>query len=320
MCALFGWLDYKGIVPYKVLKRLTQALANAAEERGTDAAGISYIHDGQVKIFKRPKAAHKIHFNAPDDTKAVMGHTRFATQGDKKKNYNNHPFPGHADKEFAFAHNGVLYNDNTLRRDKHLPDTHIETDSYIAVQLIEQQGKLDFDSLRDMAEAVHGNFTFTVLDQTNSIYIIKGSNPMYLLHFQSLGLYVYASTESIMKKALSKTCLGRFMSVKVDCVEGDILCIDSSGDITKEEFEPAMYRSHFMSWYNDEPYYNVHEELLLAYCGCYGVDTSDVEILLEYGYTCDEIEDMLADHSLLHETLCAIKGEEEYSDCLLEAY
>ena len=318
MCALFGWLDYKGIVPYKVLKRLTQALANAAEERGTDAAGISYVHDGKIAIYKRPKAAHKIHFIAPDTTKAIMGHTRFATQGDKKKNYNNHPFAGHADKEFAFAHNGVLYNDNTLRRDKHLPDTHIETDSYIAVQLIEQQGKLDFDSLRDMAEAVHGNFTFTVLDQTNSIYIIKGSNPMYLLHFQSLGLYVYASTESIMKKALGKTCLGRFNSSKVECSEGDILCIDSSGEITKEEFEPALYRSHFMSWYDDEPYYNVHEELLLAYCGCYGVDTADVEILLEYGYTCDEIEDMLADHSLLHETLCAIKGEEEYS--LLEAF
>ena len=73
-----------------------------------------------------------------------------------------------------------------------------------------------------------------------------------------------------------------------------------------------------MSWYDDEAYYSVHEELLLAYCGCYGVDTADVEILLEYGYTCDEIEDMLADHSLLHETLCAIKGEEEYS--LLEAF
>ena len=318
MCALFGWLDYKGIVPYKVLKRLTQALANAAEERGTDAAGISYVHDGKVAIYKRPKAAHKIHFNAPDTAKAIMGHTRFATQGDKKKNYNNHPFAGHADKEFAFAHNGVLYNDNTLRRDKHLPDTHIETDSYIAVQLIEQQGKLDFDSLRDMAEAVQGNFTFTVLDQDNSLYIIKGSNPMYLLYFQSLGLYVYASTESIMKKALSKTCLGRFMSVKVDCNEGDILRINSSGTITKEEFEPALYRSHFMSWYDDEPYYNVHEELLLAYCGCYGVDTADVEMLLEYGYTCDEIEEMLADHSLLHETLCAIKGEEEYS--LLEAF
>ena len=138
MCALFGWLDYKGIVPYKTLKKLTQALANAAEERGTDAAGISYIKDGKVTIYKRPKPAHKLRFNIPDGTKAVMGHTRMTTQGNEKFNYNNHPFPGRAGKSFAFAHNGVLWNDSELRKEKALPITHIETDSYVAVQLIEQ--------------------------------------------------------------------------------------------------------------------------------------------------------------------------------------
>ena len=92
MCALFGWLDYKGIVPYKILQKLTQALANAAEERGTDAAGISYVKDKKITIFKRSKPAHRIKFNAPDKTRAIMGHTRMATQGDKKHNYNNHPF------------------------------------------------------------------------------------------------------------------------------------------------------------------------------------------------------------------------------------
>ena len=64
------------------------------------------------------------------------------TQGNEKFNYNNHPFYGHADKNFAFAHNGVLYNDIEVRKEKHLPKTKIETDSYVAVQLIEQQGKL----------------------------------------------------------------------------------------------------------------------------------------------------------------------------------
>ena len=318
MCALFGWLDYKGIVPYKVLKRLTQALANAAEERGTDAAGISYVHDGKVAIYKRPKAAHKIHFNAPEETTAVMGHTRFATQGDKKHNYNNHPFAGHADKEFAFAHNGVLYNDDALRKERKLPDTHIETDSYIAVQLIEQQGKLDFDSLRDMAEAVRGNFTFTVLDDNNSLYIIKGSNPMCLLHFKDIGLYVYASTESIMKNALKRVGLHKFANERIKTDEGDIIRIDRNGDIIRSEFEPKLYRSKYMSWYDDSSYYNIHEEILLTYCGCYGVDSSDVELLLEYGYTCDEVEEMLADHDLLHEALHDIKymcGEDIYESC-----
>ncbi len=103
------------------------------------------------------------------------------TQGNEKFNYNNHPFAGIAgDTSFAFAHNGVLWNDRELRKDKLIPDTHIETDSYAACQLIEQQNKLDFDSLKYMAETVEGNFTFTVLDDNNSLYILKGSNPMFL--------------------------------------------------------------------------------------------------------------------------------------------
>ena len=70
MCALFGWLDYKGIVSDRLLKKLTQALANAAEERGTDASGIAYVKSDKVTIYKRPKPAHKIHFNAPNGTRA----------------------------------------------------------------------------------------------------------------------------------------------------------------------------------------------------------------------------------------------------------
>lgn len=319
MCSLFGWLDYQRIIPHKVLRKLTQALANAAEERGTDAAGISYIDEGKVVIYKRPKPAHKLHFNPPEGTRAVMGHTRMTTQGNEKYNYNNHPFAGTvSDTSFAFAHNGVLWNDKELRKDKLIPDTHIETDSYAACQLIESQNKLDFDSLRYMAETVEGNFTFSLLDDNNSLYIIKGSNPMCLLHFKDIGLYVYASTESIMKNALRRIGLHKFANERIKTDEGDIIRIDRDGNITRSEFEPKLYRSKYMSWYDDSSYYNIHEEMLLAYCSCYGVDSEDVELLLEYGYTCDEIEDMLADQSLLREALRDVKfigGEELYESC-----
>jgi glucosamine 6-phosphate synthetase-like amidotransferase/phosphosugar isomerase protein len=321
MCALFGWLDYKHIVPYKVLKKLTQALANAAEERGTDAAGISYIKGGKVTIFKRPKPAHKIRFNAPDGTTAIMGHTRLTTQGNQKFNQNNHPFYGHVDKDFAFAHNGVLYNDMELRKENHLPDTHIETDSYVAVQLIEQQKKLDFDSLRNMAETVLGNFTFTVLDEENSLYIIKGSNPMCLLHFEMLGLYIYASTESIMKKALRKVGILNFPYTRIETAHGDILKINSNGVITrsafevKEDFRYAPWLRCYDNWEDD--YYNQHEQILLEMCNCYGVDEDDIILLLDYGYSADEIEDMLCDYSLITDTVKAVKGEEDYDDFLL---
>ncbi|MFQ9435114.1 MAG: class II glutamine amidotransferase [Ruminococcus callidus] len=177
MCALFGWLDYRGIVSDKLLKKLTQALANAAEERGTDASGIAYVKGSKVTIYKRPKPAHKIRFNAPNGTRAVMGHTRMTTQGNEKFNYNNHPFYGHADVNFAFAHNGVLYNDKELRVEKHLPQTQIETDSYVAVQLLEQQGKLDFDALKSMAEISSGQFLLYRLGRKQHALHRQGQQP-----------------------------------------------------------------------------------------------------------------------------------------------
>ena len=323
MCALFGWLDYKHIIPYKILKKLTQALANAAEERGTDAAGISYIKDDRVTIFKRPKPAHKIHFNAPDDTTAIMGHTRLTTQGNQKFNQNNHPFYGHADKDFAFAHNGVLYNDVELHKTKNLPDTHIETDSYIAVQLIEQQKKLDFDSLKNMTETVQGNFNFTILDEDNSLYIVKGSNPMFLIYFEELGLYVYASTESIMKNALKKVSMKNISYTKIETTHGDIIKIDSNGIITHSEFEDKDdYK--FTPWYRysyddfEDDYYTQHEQLLFDMCSTFGVDEDDVILLLDYGYSADEIEDMLMDNDLLHSTIQNIKCNDYYDDFLCE--
>lgn len=322
MCALFGWLDYKRIVPNKILKKLTQALANSAEERGTDAAGISYIRDGQVVIYKRPKPAHKLRFNVPVGTKSVMGHTRLTTQGNQKFNFNNHPFLGHADKAFAFAHNGVLFNDDELRKCKKLPKTQIETDSFVAVQLIEQQKKLDFESLKNMAESVRGNFTFTVLDVENSLYIVKGSNPMCLLNFEELGLYVYASTESIMKNALGKVGLTKIPCEKIEVTHGDILRINSSGIISNSRFEPNddFRKCPWFRGYEDfeEDFYSEHEQLLLEMCGCYDVDENDVSLLLDYGYTADEIEDLMMDYELFREAVRAVQGENYYDDFLGE--
>ena len=238
------------------------------------------------------------------------------TQGNEKFNYNNHPFYGRTDVNFAFAHNGVLYNDKELRTEKHLPQTQIETDSYIAVQLLEQQGKLDFDSLKSMAELVQGSFCFTALDENNTLYIVKASNPMCLLHFAELGLYIYASTESILKKALQKAGFHKYPFEVLHVEEGTILKIDRYGFLSGSTFE-IQENFRFGKWYNwydelEEEYYMQQEELLLEMCSCYGVTEDDILLLLDYGYSADEIEEMLCDSNLLLETLCAVRCEEEF--------
>ena len=309
MCALFGWMDYAGKIPHKVLMKLTQALANAAEERGTDASGISYVKDRHVTIYKRPKPAHKMRFHVPEGTAAVMGHTRFATQGDRRRNYNNHPFRGFAGQEFAFAHNGVLYNDKELRRMKKLPVTKIETDSYIGVQLIERSGDLSFDSLQKMAEDVSGNFTFTLLDAENSLYIIKGSSPMYLIHFETLGLYVYASTHSIMEAALKACGLHHCQYDVIETEHGDILKIDCYGKITRDQFYASPYSEFCGSWHYsmfDKTAAGESEtelDLIMEMCSCFGVDPEEVMELVDCGYSYDEIELFLVEPEGVGETL-----------------
>ncbi len=309
MCALFGYLDYGKRVPWRVLQKLVQALANASEVRGTHAAGIAYNRDGCLAIYKRPKPAHKLRFRIPDGTAAVMGHTRLTTQGDQKRNFNNHPFRGFAGTEFALAHNGVLYNDELLRSQLQLPDTQIETDSYTAVQLIESQHELTFDSLRYTAEKVRGYFTFTLLDRHNNLYFVKGESPLYLIHFPSLGLYIYSSTKEIMAAAFKQIPV-RFPQHEVIGVnEGELLRIAPDSTITRDRYtvheDYLLYSSHWyglgsglFDWTKQLPTSCSDDDdymILIELSGYYGVDSEDIRYMRGMGYGYDEIEAFLCD-------------------------
>ena len=240
MCCLFGIYAYRGSLTAVQKRRLISSLATASEARGTDATGIAYNCDGHLAVYKRPWPAHLMRFRLPENVRCVMGHTRMTTQGDEKQNCNNHPFVGTSGMPFALAHNGIIYNDKELRQERKLPDTNIETDSYIAVQLLEQQGKLNFSTIRTAAEALEGTLTLTILDGRDNLYIIKGNNPLTLYHFPRLGLYVYASTEAILKKGLKKGFPHADRPVEVVMKEGDILRIDRHGRYTVEQFDTVI--------------------------------------------------------------------------------
>ena len=311
MCAVFGFLDHKEKVSNAILKKLIHYLSVAAEVRGTDATGIAYVRDGSMVTYKKPKPAHKVKLFFPRDTRAVIGHTRFTTQGSEKRNCNNHPFEGHCGKEaFALAHNGVLYNDRELRREKHLSTTPIETDSYVTVQLLEQGQQLDTENIRRTAELVEGSFVFTILKNDNTLFLVKGNNPLTLYHFPKIGLYVYASTKSILDNALQKIRMTeKACEVRTD--EGEIIEITPNGKLNRSTFTMQDYIHSLFNpynwdyakwWMEDE-----REELLLEYCGTFGVSEEEVQLLLEVGYDPDEIEELLMDTVAMEEALTEAK-------------
>ena len=306
MCSLFGMIDYNKRLTARQKDSILNTLARECEVRGTDATGIAYNIAGRMQIYKRPLAAHKMNLHIPHGVNVVMGHTRMTTQGSEKRNQNNHPFSGQTKgKSFALAHNGVLWNDKTLKLTENLPQTSVETDSYVAVQLIEKQKALDFDSLQAMAERVEGSFVFTVLDSEDSIWFVVGDNPLCIFRYD--GFLLYASTEEILIKAAKKLRLGAPTSVRKP-EEGEILKIDRNGQVTTGSFIPRMIYPH---WWRYRPYYgsfllnddeqkSIYGDLFDA-AKSMGVSPDEVQALLDCGCDVDEIEELLYDPALLHE-------------------
>ena len=310
MCCLFGLFDYGGFLSDLQKNRTLSALAKECEVRGIDATGIAYNTGASLHIFKKPLPAHRLRFRIPHGASVVMGHTRMTTQGSEKKNYNNHPFRGKAGgTDFALAHNGMIYNDADLRRARKLPHTKIQTDSYIAVQLIEKQKALNLDTLRNMAEQIEGSFSFTVLDKANHLYLIKGNNPLYILRYPKAGLLIYASTKEILEKAMPNMHLPSEAPEHIPLDSGEIAKVDCSGQITRTKFS----MNHL--WLNRFPLRGItccrngrakryhlplttaedmlYLEDLKSVASSFGYSSEDIDHLLALGLTFDEIESYL---------------------------
>lgn len=225
-------------------------------ERGVDATGVAFLLDGKkLEIHKAPVPAAEFVIGLPPQTQAAIGHVRATTHGAPEKLYNNHPFKGVAQNtRFALAHNGIITNYRKLQRQYKLPVTAIETDSYVAVQLIEREGRLSLDVLRNVAEMLEGSFVFTILDLQNNIYFVRNNNPIEIVYIPQLKLWVYASMPHILYGALLDFFGGAIYSqlypafVSVPVVDGDILRISPTttlDTIERTTFTPNIYAPRY---------------------------------------------------------------------------
>ena len=313
MCCLFGILDYSN-KENKELNNLINVLSREATVRGMDATGIAYNKDTVLKVYKKPKCAYDMDFEGLENCVCIIGHTRHTTQGNEKKNYNNHPFMGFCTNiKFALAHNGVLWNDKTLRRTYGITPNRIETDSYIAVQLLEHFGELNNVNISKMAELISGSFSFTICDNLDNLWLIKGDSPLTILHIPEEKLYIYASTKQILLAAVSQTKYCEYIYNKkfeiIPITDGDIFQIDKCGVIHKSYFNYVdsvcgydwrSYGSYYDLWdddYVDDVDESVvetrYKEDVIAVAQSFGITRKEINDLLAEGFTLEEIEDWL---------------------------
>ena len=262
MCGLFGVIKVGKPNP-TVTKKMIKALAKSSEDRGTDAGGLAFYEYGdriKLSIVRNAQAISKsgvLEYDEAYHSQMIMGHTRATTQGLASLNYNNHPFPSE-EGLYAFAHNGILYNDESLATTHKLPTTKVETDSYVVVRMLDNlhNGVVNETTLSDVVEQIGGSFNFTFLTKEQKLWIVKHNNPLYMIKLNDLNMYVYTSTKDIMYNALNEFYDDKFIETlmsrkkitpfaeEIKLESGDIISIDNEGNINRFKCDPESKASY----------------------------------------------------------------------------
>ena len=185
MCGIFGYIGKEEACKFILngLKKL--------DYRGYDSSGIATLDDSfhvakQVgcidnlcNIVKQGKVMDKLLGNLG------IGHVRWATHGIISER-NTHPHLS-CDERIAVVHNGVVYNDASLRRDL-LERGHVlisDTDSELIAHLIEEEYNENvgiFDSTRNALKQIEAQYAIIILckDEPDKIIAAKNKAPLLI--------------------------------------------------------------------------------------------------------------------------------------------
>ena len=173
------------------------------EIRGYDSIGLYYKIKEKEFLFKNKGCINdnieKINKHlSKENINFMFFHNRAKTQGCFNKNFNNHPFKN---KRFIWLHNGIITNDNELKKKYNLKYKE-ETDSAIIGYLLEKKIK-DLkpkdsinDKLKELLQELKGSYTFILYDKLKGIiYLIRKDNPLFIGYIKNLNLLLFSSTK-----------------------------------------------------------------------------------------------------------------------------
>ena len=171
--------------------------------------------------------------------------------------------------------------------------------------MIEKSGELSEKSLAEMAEKINGPFVFTLLNEKNNLYFVKGDNPLALYHFKD-GFYAYASTDMILENALMILGLDKLPYEEIGSDSGDILKINANGKLTRYKFQPTIIRSHYCC----PPMWNGYQRFGISY----DIPEEYIDLMLDYGYTLEDVVDLCGIPNGVETTISEILCEYGYCD------
>jgi len=175
-------------------------IAVVTEQRGPHAFGFAWIDQrGRLRCYKQTGriSDHLGLLAMASDARMLIGHTRFATQGDPRENINNHP---HAADAGWIVHNGTIPQYQQVNDDWGLRPIS-DCDSETIAMLIE---RMDGSLAERCAGAVHeiGRYNTAVLGlwaRPDRLIAVRRGNPLCMAQ-TSAGVYL-ASLPARMPKS-----------------------------------------------------------------------------------------------------------------------
>ena len=142
-----------------------------------------------------------------EQTGAIMGHTRWPTRGSHLDNTNNQPLYSNNDYSLCLTHNGHAKNADELAKLLGLP-REWEVDSEIPLRIAERHLTCDgIDTegfIHDIA-LVKGRVSAVIAGSKwpNTVYLLKGNQPLYIRWNSKLRIFAYASEQEILGRSIT---------------------------------------------------------------------------------------------------------------------
>ncbi len=213
MCGIFGIVaKNKSISSKEQLLAMTDDLFLLSESRGKEASGIATITGNRISIYKEPIGASAliqkpkyrqvvdtVLSDSPNQSFALIGHARLATNGLQTDNLNNQPVV--TDNTLG-VHNGIIVNDIALWKiPKKKP--RFEVDTEVAFELINHYVNQHYplaDAIRKTYSTIEGSASLAMFFQySDQVVLATNTGSLYFSFIESLPLFVFASEEYIVR-------------------------------------------------------------------------------------------------------------------------
>ena len=241
MCGIFGFVASNAGAYPDQFALWSRELFRLSESRGKEAAGVATINGDKVKAYKEPRSAsefldsstYKKLLGELEDfsvfPKAIIGHSRLATNGIQTLNTNNQPV---ASSQGVIVHNGIIVNEDAIWKFlKQKPIFEVDTEVILALSLHFYNRGLSLESaIGEAFRRLSGSASIAFVPaKEKKLVLTTNTGSLYILSLLKSGLMFFASEFFILetfkkrffgeKGKIEQIRAGTGVTVKIDSLK-----------------------------------------------------------------------------------------------------